>query len=187
MMTVFCVYNCYMHCFKGYYFTGLFIHSQLPNSQRETEAWCNTNCLMSSSRPEQKQGLHLQHFTLSSKLIYNLGITRRKLVCCLSSTVRWHNTCLLLLTPLFSWLVVALVPAEKHNIRFVKSHCMRRHCDGKCRITVSLQAPTAGKAGKDVGCSRANTRSFNNDKGNTEQEHQELYFSQQQSFLLGLL
>lgn len=64
---------------------------------------------------------------------------------------------------------------------------MGRHCDGKCRITVSLQALAAGKAGDDVGCSRSNTKSFNDDKRNTEQQDQGLCFLQQQSFLLGLV
>lgn len=64
---------------------------------------------------------------------------------------------------------------------------MGRHCHCKRRITVSLQAPAAGKAGDDMGCSWSNTKSLNDEKRNTEQQDQGLYFSQQQSFLLGLL
>lgn len=64
---------------------------------------------------------------------------------------------------------------------------MGRHCDGRRKIMASLQAPAAGKAGDDVGCSWSNTKSLNDDKRNTEQQDQGLCFSQQQSFLLGLL
>lgn len=53
MVTAFCVNNCYMHCFKCYYFIRPFFHSQLPNSQWETEAQSNTNCLMSSTMSQQ--------------------------------------------------------------------------------------------------------------------------------------
>lgn len=47
---------------------------------------------------------------------------------------------------------------------------MARHCDGKHRIMDSLQAPAAGKAGDDVGCSQSDMRSCNDDKRSTEQD-----------------
>lgn len=125
MMTVFCV-NCYRHCFRCHHFIGLFIHSQLLIAHWETEAQNNTNCLMSSSRAQQKQDLQLLNFALCTTLIYNLGTTRWKSTCCLSSTFRQGDTCLLVLTLLFAaYLVVAVFPAEKVQYLICKNHTVR--------------------------------------------------------------